>query len=350
VGGNKTDTNNDGLIGYFDTWLQTYSFSMPAPSQGVGASKTVSRDVHGIEVVVFTDAEGNTSKAARSGDEEGTKPKSTVNSLIKELGYVDIHIPVGCDGTVYFKGPNSSRYKIYNLITDLPVPGKENISVSTFLNAGMYRIEEISTQEYHKNENPITIISGNIIRLFNTSYNIGIEYYVNYYDYSLNEYDKAGRLIKSIQPLGFDDTLNLESSRNHELTSTFSYNSLGQLLSTTSPDEGTSNFKYREDGQIRFSQNSKQALVNEFSYTNYDEFGRPLESGVAQGNFHTLDGQNSSVTGNKEQHFTGNKEQHFTAYDYLSDDHKTIIENIIQKTYFQPCSPPHLCSTGKCRR
>ena len=295
----------------------------------VKGHKTVVRDVNGIESVIFKDSDGRVLAAARSGNEDNTtRKKYKVLSPIGEQGYVDIHIPVGCDGTVYFKGPNSSRYKIYNLITDLPVPGKENISVSTFLNAGMYRIEEISTQEYHKNENPITIISGNIIRLFNTSYNIGIEYYVNYYDYSLNEYDKAGRLIKSIQPLGFDDTLNLESSRNHELTSTFSYNSLGQLLSTTSPDEGTSNFKYREDGQIRFSQNSKQALVNEFSYTNYDEFGRPLESGVAQGNFHTLDGQNSSVTGNKEQHFT--------AYDYLSDDHKTILENMLHTDYHNP--------------
>ena len=69
-------------------------------------------------------------------------------------------------------------------------------------------------------------------------------------------------------------------------------------------------------------------MVNEFSYTNYDEFGRPLESGVAQGNFHTLDGQNSSVTGNKEQHFT--------AYDYLSDDHKTILENMLHTDYHNP--------------
>ena len=85
VGGNKTDTNNDGVINHLDKWLQTYSFSMPAPGQSRGVSKTVSRDVHGIEVVVFTDAEGNTSKAARSGDEEGTKPKTTVNSSHKRI-------------------------------------------------------------------------------------------------------------------------------------------------------------------------------------------------------------------------------------------------------------------------
>ncbi len=46
------------------------------------------------------------------------------------------------------------------------------------------------------------------------------------------------------------------------------------------PDEGEAWFLYRKDGQIRFSVNSKQLQNKQFSYTNYDDRGRPTESGV----------------------------------------------------------------------
>src|SRR5690606_34421250 len=59
--------------------------------------------------------------------------------------------------------------------------------------------------------------------------------------------------------------------------------SLGQLIQTTSPDEGEARFVYRKDGQVRFSRNSKQKANKEFSHTNYDALGRPVESGVYYG-------------------------------------------------------------------
>ena len=296
VGGNKTDTNNDGLIGYFDTWLQTYSFSMPAPSQGVGASKTVSRDVHGIEVVVFTDAEGNTSKAARSGDEEGTKPKSTVNSLITDLGFVDVHIPVGCSGVIVYNNTAGHQLKMYNLITEKRVYTSYNT-----LPSGFYRFSVETTvgppYEYDAS-NPIKISHQN-----------------NYYDFTTNTYDKAGRLLRSTQPNGTD------------LVSEFKYNSLGQLLETTSPDEGTAQFKYRKDGQIRFSQNSKQAEANEYSYTKNDSLGRPVESGVLAGDFSTANPEAADLPAGSR------KEQHFTQYDIHDLGLEAILGNA--GTYFR---------------
>ncbi len=70
----------------------------------------------------------------------------------------------------------------------------------------------------------------------------------------------------------------------HIMASDYEYNSLNWLLKTISPDEGTSEFNYRKDGQIRFSQNEVQrnasGTYQPFSYTNYDRFGRPIESGV----------------------------------------------------------------------
>ncbi|MDC1265807.1 hypothetical protein N8009_03340 [Flavobacteriaceae bacterium] len=83
IGGNKVDTDNDGDIDDNDTWLQSYTFSMPASQELSQANafnsvaynspnnrkimKTVVRDVHGIENVVFTDTDGKTLAAARSG-------------------------------------------------------------------------------------------------------------------------------------------------------------------------------------------------------------------------------------------------------------------------------------------
>ena len=237
VGGNKTDTNNDGVINHLDKWLQTYSFSMPAPGQSRGVSKTVSRDVHGIEVVVFTDAEGNTSKAARSGDEEGTKPKTTVNSLIKELGYVDVHIPTGCSG-ISITNPTAHQLTVYNLITEVIVPNH----ILPHLSPGFYRVavRDVANYTYHRFQQ------------------ISVRHQINYYDFTTNTYDRAGRLLRSTQPNGTD------------LLSKFRYNSLGQLLETTSPDEGKAQFKYRKDGQIRYSQNSKQKGPRPFLESNFN--------------------------------------------------------------------------------
>ncbi|MDC6390946.1 hypothetical protein PP182_19830 [Maribacter sp. PR1] len=254
LGGNKVNGE----------WPQSYTFSMKAsgelsqtPAFGesgyntLETTKTVSRDVHGVENVVFMDTDGKVLAAARSGSEGTTSPSMTVT--IPEQGFVDIHIAEGITG---FTVSNSSAVTVYDLITEAPISG----STSTLGN-GFYRVAVNNLDTY-------------------VPESIGVTYTVNYYDYSLNEYDEANRLVTSYQPLG--------ATKATKLFSTYEYNTLGQLQRTTSPDEGTAEFKYREDGQIRFSQNSKQKDPNEdgnfadgeFSYTNYDEYGRPVESGV----------------------------------------------------------------------
>src|SRR5690606_26201833 len=240
-------------------WKQSYSFAMPAgtelsTSQAFGNNKmiydemrvlkTVSRDIHGIEVVVFTDGEGNVLAAARSGNEEQASTPIINTLTIKEQGYVDIHIPVGCTG-ITVTNPQNIDLKIFDLITE------EEVVTTTFvLDPGFYRVAVEYPETYIYNEsNPIVI-----------------KHTVNYYDYALNYYDYAGRLLRAEQ---------LKSG-----LSAFVYNSLGQLQSTSNTDEGKAQFIYRKDGQIRFSQNDKQQENTEFSYTNYDKQGRPIESGV----------------------------------------------------------------------
>ena len=59
----------------------------------------------------------------------------------------------------------------------------------------------------------------------------------------------------------------------------YEYNTLGQLTALNETDAGRTEYVYRKDGQIRFSQNAKQRANNAISYTGYDTFGRPVESG-----------------------------------------------------------------------
>jgi len=327
--GNTSNYSSEGdvICGGYTSCSQLYN-----PVDYIKATKTISRDVHGIETVVFTDSDGNTLAAARSGNEDGKAPLPyDVLSTIGEQGFVDIHIPVGCGGNIIFEGASSASFNIFNLVTEEKLNTSAITASTYFLNPGMYRIEETTT--FHKNPLPYVKISGSTINLIDDTNQVGVSYKVNYYDYSLNFYDKARRLTQSVQPEGFDDTLNLTTStRNHALTSTYSYNTLGQLLDTSSPDEGTAEFKYRKDGQIRFSQNILQASNNEFSYTNYDNLGRPVESGVLQSTaFASADPDSNTLPSGTT------KEQHFTEYDISDTNLSSLLttEGIPSNNYKQ---------------
>ena len=231
--------------------------------------KTVAKDVHGVETVAFTDEDGKLLASARSGG----AVKYDVISLIGAQKYVDIHIPEGIsNGEIELLG-NSSYYKIYDLRTELIV------APSQMQGGNFYRVEYLGD---------VPIVNSHIdvygaVSAGNQA--VGVKYKVNYYDYALNYYDKAGRLLKSTQPLGFDSSClsMITETPMHTMETTYVYNASGELLETQSPDEGQAQFIYREDGKIRFSQNSKQSIVDEFSYTNYDEKARPVESGVYKG-------------------------------------------------------------------
>ncbi|GAA3647299.1 RHS repeat-associated core domain-containing protein [Flavivirga jejuensis] len=285
-------------------WKHGYTFSMPAgnelsqsaafndPSYTVSDTrkivKTISRDVHDTEVVVFTDSDGKTLAAARVG---GTLNPNKTTITIREQGFVDVHIP---KGTIGFNiNPVSGiTTEVYDLIT-------EQITTKTTnsLSSGFYRVSVTNLDNYDPTTNPVTIDCNN-----------------NYYDYSLNEYDDAGRLTASYQPVG--------NTKAEKPVTTYNYNVLGQLTNTTSPDGGTATFKYRKDGQIRFSQNSKQALAGEFSYTDYDDLGRPIESGVAVGDFNNLDPDAATFTASSK------KEQQYTDYDDLESSDLSVLSGV----------------------
>lgn len=258
IGGNKMDTNENGQIDEAgDDWVHSYTYAMRASTElstteafGETATeydtrkiiKTVLRDVQGFENVIFTDSDGQTLAAARSGTEGPTESHAIA---INEQGYVDVHVPQG--SSMGFTVNGAAAYTVYDLITE------GTVTASTSLPNGFYRVAV---------NNVGTYVPGTLT----------INYKTNYYDYSLNVYDEVGRLTSSFQPLA--------DGNGNKLETKYRYNTLGQLVYTQSPDEGDAWFLYREDGQIRFSINSLQWKNGQFSYTNYDVKGRPVESGV----------------------------------------------------------------------
>ena len=105
--------------------------------------------------------------------------------------------------------------------------------------------------------------------------------FTNYYkDISYQFYNEAGRLLSSVSPNGYKAWV--EGAHYSLIDKTFyKYNYRGLLIRLEEPDGGITRYIYRKDGSIRFSMNAVQAAWThgQFSYTNYDPLGRPIESG-----------------------------------------------------------------------
>lgn len=275
-------------------WKTGYSFTIPAAQEmyylfgydyfngAIDGSlekvetkffKTITVDPHGVESVTFTDGEG---KLLAQGIVDVNVDTYPVISTIGKQGFVDIHIPSGIDtaSIVFLQG--QSLYKVYDLRTG-------NL-VTTVSPGNVYRIEAITTP-VENFDTYINLTNGSVQT--NNPSALGIKYEVNYADFSVNYYDKTSRLVKTIQPKGYDahpiESGFVEALPMYLMATTYTYNTLGQLLESESPDEGISKFAYRKDGQIRFSQNALQSQQNKVSYIQYDNLGRIIENGILSG-------------------------------------------------------------------
>lgn len=83
------------------------------------------------------------------------------------------------------------------------------------------------------------------------------------------------------------DKYHQQTQPDHLMANKNNYNSLNWLLWSETPDAGVIEYNYRKDGKVRFSQNELQrnSTPKRFSFTNYDQFGRPIQSGeyIAEG-------------------------------------------------------------------
>lgn len=294
--------------------------------------KNVSVDANGIENVSFSDGEGRTLAVARSGAPSGlgvVAKSYPVYSLIGTQGYVDIHIPAGAAGGNIFGFPTTADYTVFDLKTGVQITP----TPATLTSGKAYRIvaniaPTTEPKIYVFNTNPATITY--------SAGALGISYNVNYYDYTINVYDKTGRLTKNVQANGFNDafptaTFGVTPAPAYMLSTAvnyitnYKYDTLGQLIETTNPDEGKSKFAYRNDGQIRYSQSAIQ-VDTKVSYTNYDEYVRPIESGIITGATGMWALASNPVNTNAIATISGTKtERVFTVYDYPENNTQLSI-------------------------
>ncbi|MGD1046376.1 MAG: hypothetical protein ABR936_13785 [Bacteroidota bacterium] len=88
-------------------------------------------------------------------------------------------------------------------------------------------------------------------------------------------FDLMGNLKNTKPPRGYTENTDL-------LNTTYQYNTLQQLTQKTSPDAGTVQYLYDLNGNLRFTQDAKQA-PNKFTYRKYDALNRVIEIGEYTG-------------------------------------------------------------------
>ncbi|MBO8131424.1 MAG: hypothetical protein H0Z29_07915 [Candidatus Marinimicrobia bacterium] len=103
--------------------------------------------------------------------------------------------------------------------------------------------------------------------------------------------DKFGNTRKEIHALGTSDEITvtytydilgnlLEIIDPRGLVTSMVYNTMGQLISKTTPDAGTVHYVYDYMGNLVYSQDAEQNLCHSFTVYRYDSFGRLVEVSV----------------------------------------------------------------------
>ena len=158
-------------------------------------------------------------------------------------------------------------------------------------NAYLDSVKSAFTQAYIKK------CIGSAVETFYMKYNSGD------YQFTLYYYDQAGNLVRTVPPQGVSVITNsvalaaISAERaaktpyasktvytNHTLVTTYSHNSLNQLVKQATPDGGVSRFWYDALGRIVASQSARQQAAssagnNIYSYSHYDYLGRVVQGG-----------------------------------------------------------------------
>lgn len=224
----------------------------------------ISRDANGVQMVVIQDRSGKTLMAARAGTDmsvlntvtvlpvDPNNPDNATFRYFKLLATSAVNITGG-------------SFTLYDMSSETPVSG---FSSGSNLPAGYYKLSNTGT--------------GTLTLTFSNSYS----------DISYSFYDQKGQLLGTIAPEGVKKLygsggagLGGYATRNDiPYASQFYYDQQGRMIRSIDPDKGVSRYVYRQDGRIRFSQNSVQAISGSYSYTNYDKVNRAVESGQYDGN------------------------------------------------------------------
>ena len=104
--------------------------------------------------------------------------------------------------------------------------------------------------------------------------------------------DKFGNIVKKISGLGSADAATtlftydvlgdlIEVADPNGFVTTLQRDPFGRLLKKISVDAGTVQYKYDKNGNLRFSQDARQAVKSRVSFTVYDEHNRAIRNGEA---------------------------------------------------------------------
>jgi RHS repeat-associated protein len=137
-------------------------------------------------------------------------------------------------------------------------------------------------------EAPTSLSSGNLNKGYykvvaNTGV-VNVTYSNGYTDVAYNFYNQLGQLVASVPPNGvklLEGTgyTNYSTLASIPYVSLYTYDTRGRLFSSSRPDNGLTQFYYRLDGKVRFSQNALQAATGSYCFVNYDRWGRMIETG-----------------------------------------------------------------------
>jgi len=236
--------------------------------------KSVSINADGRESIVVANKEGQAIISCLSGPQYPALPvygfisaEATNSHDANAPTYLDIHIPAAGSQNVTFTmdANTSGAIRIVNLLTDQVteylLPATNNPAAGPVLYVtlapGFYRFISVKGTQW--------------------SY-----YEARYGNFSYTYYDDAGRVVATVAPNSFTANgapINPAQVTVPSFVTRNTYDASGRLLATESDDEGRSEYVYAKDGRIRFSQSALQRSAGRFSYSNYDEVGRVVESG-----------------------------------------------------------------------
>lgn len=224
-------------------------------SLAANAVQNVVHDANGKEAAVIVDRSGNQLMSARPGADLQVINTVTLVPEGKSIQYFKLMAA----GTVSVS--SGSQYKLYDMAGD-----EQELSWNgnSILNAGYYKL----------------IATGVPTDQVTFSYTNG------YADIGYNFYNDSGQLLAAIAPNGVKALItnginSYATLGDIPFVNTNEYDLQGRVIAATQTDAGRTEFIYRTDGSVRFSQNTLQrnASPARFSYVNYDRWGRSVESG-----------------------------------------------------------------------